>query len=162
MVVDAAKILRECRINFQWFIIGEGEERKALEKQIREKAVEKYVHLIGMRENPYPYIKYADIIVQSSRYEGKSVVLDEAKILEKPIVVTNYNSVEDQVLDGINGLICNMDAEGIAERIKDYIQNPEVIRGDTRNYDGDIDAYMDVLLGIKNEKCGNIKNEKNN
>lgn len=162
MVVDAAKILRECRINFQWFIIGEGEERKALEKQIREKAVEKYVHLIGMRENPYPYIKYADIIVQSSRYEGKSVVLDEAKILEKPIIVTNYNSVEDQVLDGINGLICNMDAEGIAERIKDYIQNPEVIRGDTRNYDGDIDAYMDVLLGIKNEKCGNIKNEKNN
>ena len=80
--------------------------------------------------------------MQSSRYEGKSVVLDEAKILEKPIIVTNYNSVEDQVLDGINGLICNMDAEGIAERIKDYIQNPEVIRGDTRNYDGDIDAYM--------------------
>ena len=77
-----------------------------------------------------------------------------------------YDCIQDHferiLQDGINGLICNMDAEGIAERIKDYIQNPEVIRGDTRNYDGDIDAYMDVLLGIKNEKCGNIKNEKNN
>lgn len=53
-----------------------------------------------------------------------------------------------------------MDAEGIAERIKDYIQNPEVIRGDTRNYDGDIDAYMDVLLGIKMKNVGISKMKK--
>ena len=55
-----------------------------------------------------------------------------------------------------------MDAEGIAERIKDYIQNPEVIRGDTRNYDGGYRCIYGCFTWDKNEKCGNIKNEKNN
>ena len=58
--------------------------------------------------------------------------------------------------------VISMNTPGLDRRELDDVQNPEVIRGDTRNYDGDIDAYMDVLLGIKNEKCGNIKNEKNN
>ena len=52
---------------------------------------------MGVKENPYPYIKKADIYVQPSRYEGKSIAIDEAKILKKPIVVTNFSTAKDQI-----------------------------------------------------------------
>ena len=52
---------------------------------------------IGARENPYAYMKNADVLVQTSRFEGKSVVLDEGKILCCPIVTTNYPTVYDQI-----------------------------------------------------------------
>ena len=147
MVVDAAKILMDNHVDFQWFIIGEGAERKALEEQIRKNNVESYVHLLGLHENPYPYMKYSNMIVQSSRYEGKSVVLDEAKIFGKHIIVTNYNSVEDQITNEIDGLICEMSAVGLADCLKKYMKNPQIIKNKQEVYEGDVVSYMNILVG---------------
>jgi glycosyltransferase involved in cell wall biosynthesis len=74
--------------------------------------------LLGQRENPYPYLKKAEIYVQPSRYEGKSIAIDEAKILGKPIVVTRFSTVADQISDGQNGLVAEMDAASVAEKIQ--------------------------------------------
>ena len=115
--IDAAKILTEKGFKFCWYILGEGPLRKSLETQIKLNGVSDYIRLLGIRSNPYPYIKYADIFVMPSRYEGKSIALDEAKVLCKPIVVTNYPSVNDAIIDGQNGMIVDIDAESIAKGI---------------------------------------------
>lgn len=115
--IDAAKILKEKGFKFCWYILGEGPLRKSLETQIKLNGVSDYIRLLGIRSNPYPYIKYADIFVMPSRYEGKSIALDEAKVLCKPIVVTNYPSVNDAIIDGQNGMIVDIDAESIAKGI---------------------------------------------
>lgn len=104
-------------MEFTWFLIGEGEQEKDLRKQIADEDLEKNVQLLGLRKNPYPYIQFADVFVQPSRYEGKSIVLDEAKILEKPIVVTNYTTVYDSVTNGINGTITEFDEYKLADAI---------------------------------------------
>ena len=70
-----------------------------------------------MKENPYPYIKKCDLLVQSSRWEGKSVVLDEAKILATPILATNYSTIKDQLIDQKEGIIVDMNPIAIAEGI---------------------------------------------
>lgn len=151
MAIEAAAILRRKGFSFQWFIIGEGNERSALTAQIRKNGLEDCFHLLGLKTNPYPYMKFADILVQSSRYEGKSVVLDEAKFLEKNIVVTNYNSAKDQITDGENGLIAEMTAEGIAEQIAKYLMNPDMLKKTDISEDIDIEAalgrYMAYLTG---------------
>lgn len=72
---------------------------------------------IGIKENPYPYIRWADIYIQPSRFEGKSVAVEEAKILYKPVIVTNYSTAGDQINHGQTGLIANMTAESLAETI---------------------------------------------
>ena len=59
----------------------------------------------------------AEIIVQPSRYEGKSVVLDEAKILCKPIVVSNYKTVKDQIVNQKEGIIANLNVEEFAREL---------------------------------------------
>ena len=61
--------------------------------------------------------------VQPSRYEGKSIVLDEAKILCKPIVVTNYTTVVDSITDGVNGRIVQFDPNEIANGILELLNS---------------------------------------
>ena len=65
-------------------------------------------------------------MVQSSRYEGKSVVLDEAKILCTPIVATCYPTVADQVAEGKEGLITEMDPESLAQGVLRLVQDAEL------------------------------------
>ena len=122
--IKAAKILKDKGVDFVWYIIGSGELKQALTDQVRFLGVEKEVQLLGERENPYPYFKNADIVVQTSRYEGKSIVLDEAKILCKPIITTDYVSVSDQIENGKNGLIVALDERKIAEGILSLVRNP--------------------------------------
>lgn len=128
IALEAAKILKENNISFKWFVIGEGILKEELEIIRKKYQLEKCFEFLGIRENPYPYIKNADIIVQPSRYEGKSMVLDEAKILYKPIVVTNYDTVHDQINKN-EGIIVNIDAYDLAQGIRkmlhmknDYIE----------------------------------------
>ena len=93
---------------------------------ISDLGVEEEFVLLGEKSNPYPYIGQCDIYVQPSRYEGKSIAIDEAKCLCRPIVTTNFTTVADQITDGVNGLICNMDEKDIAEKIEKLINDKEL------------------------------------
>ena len=88
--------------------------------------------MLGVRDNPYPYIKNADVIVQPSRFEGKSMVLDEAKILAKPIVATAYTTVRDQLNDK-EGIVIGMTPEEIAEGVQKMLEN-EGLRNEISDY----------------------------
>ena len=125
MAIQAARILKDQKADLSWYILGSGALEKQLQQMIHKLEVGDVIHLIGGKENPYPYIKNADILVQSSRYEGKSVVLDEAKILGIPVVVTEYQTVRDQITDGLEGVIVPMSPEGIAQGIQEMQSNRE-------------------------------------
>lgn len=133
MAIDALKILKDHKVPVHWWIIGDGELRKCLEKQAKDNSVEEYLTFLGFKANPYPYMNKADLIVQTSRWEGKSVVLDEAKILGKPILATDYATVKDQVENGKEGVIVKMDAESIAREIEHLVEDESVLNG-IRNY----------------------------
>ncbi len=123
MVIQAASILQKSGIDFLWFILGDGPEKTVLEDMIQEFDLSERVILLGLRKNPYPYISNADIVVQSSRYEGKSLLLDEAKILGRPIVTTDYETAVDQIEDGVTGVICPITCEGIADAVVELIKS---------------------------------------
>ncbi|MBU8883068.1 glycosyltransferase [Kaistella sp. DKR-2] len=123
MAIEAARILKEKNIRFHWSIIGEGTERQNLQNLIERYGLQNHVALIGLKNNPYPYIRTAKIFVQSSRYEGKSIAVDEAKILGKPIVLTNFSTAKDQIEHNVNGLIVDMSPEGLAAGITKYLDN---------------------------------------
>ena len=117
LAINALKILKDYDSNVHWWIIGAGELENQLKKLVKEAALEEYITFLGLKENPYPYIKKCDLLVQSSRWEGKSVVLDEAKILATPILATNYSTIQDQLIDQMEGLIVDMNPIDIAKGI---------------------------------------------
>ena len=154
LAVDAAELLAN-KINFVWYILGEGELREVLEERIKRKGLEEKVVLLGSRNNPYPYIRRASIFVQPSRYEGKSIVLDEAKILEKPIVVTNYTSATDSVTNGNNGYIVDFDAKILSEKLYSLLNDKEkqrefqqALHDERMNADRDIDKYLNLMQSM--------------
>ena len=152
--IDAAKILKDKGISFKWFVLGTGPLEAELKKQIADRHVEDCFELLGARENPYPYIKNASVFVQSSRYEGKSVVIDEAKILAAPLVVTNYPTVKDQIKGDEEGLIVEMNPQGIAdgvlkmltdEKYKDSLTN-YLLNHEYGNQE-EISKYLELVEG---------------
>ncbi|EEL96658.1 Glycosyl transferase group 1 [Bacillus mycoides DSM 2048] len=126
LAIEACKNLVGDGYEIKWYIIGEGEGRGKLEKMIEENQLQDHFLLLGLKENPYPYIREADIYVQPSRFEGKSIAIDEAKILHKPIVLTNFSTAKDQIKNEENGLIIDMDAHSLSEGIKKLIHNEEL------------------------------------
>lgn len=124
LAVRACEILLARGYKICWFVIGEGDLKKNIDMLIKEKCLEKYFILLGGQKNPYKFMNQCDIYVQPSRYEGKSIALEEAKILEKPIVATGFSTVCDQIEDGFTGLITTMEPESIADKIEQLILNP--------------------------------------
>jgi len=126
MAIEAAALLKKQGAEFCWYVIGEGVLRESLEKQIKDCDVADCFQLLGTRDNPYPYIAHCTALIQPSRFEGKSVVLDEAKILAVPIIATAYPTVRDQILEGQEGIIVPMDPQGIADGIRKTLSDPQI------------------------------------
>lgn len=117
--VKALKVLREKGYeDIVWYVVGYGGDEAAIKELIVSNGLEDQFILLGKKTNPYPYIKMCDLYVQPSRYEGKAVTVTEAKILGKPILITNYATAKSQVENGVDGVICNLDVEGIASGIE--------------------------------------------
>lgn len=100
-------------------ILGEGEERPALESLVRELRLDEDVSLPGFMQNPYPYMKRAAVFVLSSRWEGLPTVLIEAMALGTPVVATNCPSGPAEILKGdqIGALVEVGDIKAIANAI---------------------------------------------
>ena len=122
--IEASRMLKDKGYRFNWSIIGDGELRDTLTAQIKQRGVEDVFHLLGTKENPYPYMAAADIVVQCSIFEGKSIALDEAKILARPIVCTDYPSAKDQIEDGVTGLLVPINAAGVADGVERLLRDP--------------------------------------
>lgn len=110
------------------YVIGEGPERKKLESLIKKEQVEDSFILLGKKKNPYPYMKQCDLFVLLSYFEGYGMVLEEAKILNKPIMITNTAAREAvvgyaraEVVENEEGAIY----EGLARRIKEQGKQEE-------------------------------------
>lgn len=123
LAIKSCKLLISKGYSVQWYVLGDGGEREQLEQLIATNGLEPHFKLLGIKENPYPYIKASDIYVQPSRYEGKSIAIDEAKILRKPIVVTGFETAKDQIRHGTDGLIVELSEDGLCEGIETLIKD---------------------------------------
>lgn len=131
--IQACKILVDSGLNVKWYIIGEGGQRGYLETLIKANQLESHFILLGLKENPYPYVRMATVYAQPSRFEGKSIAIDEAKILHKPILVTNFPSAGDQIENGKTGVIVGMDPQAIASGIAHLLLNEEFTNSLVKN-----------------------------
>ena len=127
LAVETAALLKKKGLDFVWYFVGDGPERGHIEEAIKSYALEERVRLVGLTPNPYPYMVKADVYVQTSSYEGFGLTLNEARILHRPVVSTNFPVVYNQIKDGENGLIAEMTPVSVAEKVMLLI-NDEALR----------------------------------
>lgn len=125
-VEAVAKLVEEGYTDINWYIVGGGPIEEDIKKQIAERKMEKHIFMLGMKNNPYPYIKKCDLFIQPSLFEGYSLSIMEAKILGIPILAT-YAAAGNQIKNGIDGFLCDTNTVSVYENILKLHENREVL-----------------------------------
>lgn len=123
--IDALKLLKDAGGDFRWYVLGEGDQRSKLEQQISSLGLTEDFILCGAVDNPYPYFAQTDLYVHASRFEGKSIAIQEAQILECAVLVSDCNGNREQVTDGEDGKLCSLTPESIRDGILWYMEHPD-------------------------------------
>lgn len=123
IALEACRILKERGVDFCWYALGRGALEAEIRQSMAEKDIEDCFVLLGVRANPYPYFKAADVYVQTSRFEGFGLAIAEARMLNTPVVTTRFDAVDAQMVDGENGLVVDMTAEAVADGIMRLLED---------------------------------------
>ena len=114
------------------YVVGDGPEREKLENLVKANSANETFLLLGKKENPYPYIKNATYFCLLSNFEGFPMVLEEAKILEKFIIISNTASRE--VIEQYDkSVILDNSENGIYEGMKEIIENSKKLLKKSNN-----------------------------
>ena len=123
--VEAMKLLRDMGGQFRWYVLGDGNQRSYLERKIHTLGLTEDFILCGAVDNPYPYFAQTDLYVHASRFEGSSISVREAQILECVVLASDCGGNREIVTDGVDGKLCPLTPEGIRDGILWLMAHPE-------------------------------------
>ena len=125
-LIRAFALLAPRRPELRLLILGDGTQREALEKLVREEGLTGRVSLPGYVSNPYPYMKRAALFVMTSLYEGFGNVVAEALACGCTVVSTDCKSGPAEILDnGKYGYLAKVgDASDVARAMEEALEHP--------------------------------------
>lgn len=126
-LVRVSARLRADGFDFKWYMVGDGPFRAQFEALIAEARLQDTIRLLGVQSNPHPFTKKADLFVLQSNYEGKPISVDEALIIGTPVLISEYKSAHEQIVEGENGFIAKNTEEEIYQALKHLMQHPEEV-----------------------------------
>ena len=110
------------------YILGLGEEKEKYEKIIGDNGLTDTFKFLGFRDNPYKYVKNADLYVCSSRREGFSTAVTEALVLGKPVVSTNCSGAYEMLGENNEyGIVTENNEDALYEGIKKMLTTPGML-----------------------------------
>lgn len=113
-------------------IVGKGRKRELEYRKLFE-SYEKVV-FVGYRDNPYNYVKNSDYLVQLSDDESWCNSITEAKVLDVPVLVTNFKSSYEQIKDGYNGIMVDLDETDYSIIVKRLLSEKDVLKNNLKEY----------------------------
>ena len=106
IAIDACYALKQEGYDIRWYWVGWGaQDMERARMQIEARGVSNDFKLLGLRTNPFPFLKACDIYVQPSRFEGYCLTVAEARAFNRPIVCTDFAGASEQVKNGCTGII---------------------------------------------------------
>ncbi|ASN05988.1 glycosyltransferase [Virgibacillus necropolis] len=152
IALNACERLKENGINFRWYVLGKGPQQKEIEEFIDKNNLTQHFILLGTRSNPYPFIKNADIYVQTSKFEGFGLAIAEARMLNVPVVTTRFDAVYAQMVEGKNGIVVDMNPEAVSDGIMQLINDKELretiiqyLRGEKKGNIEEVEKFYQLL-----------------
>lgn len=153
-LVEIANSLKKQGYKFKIQIIGNGPEEENIKKLVDKYNVEDVIELKGLKLNPYPYIKNADIIVVSSDFEGYSIAIKEALLLKKVVISTDVSGVTEMFENGKYGIISKVETKDLENKMREVLDGKidiQKIQKNLENYDCGNQGIIEALKEIINE-----------
>ena len=132
-LLKTAKTLLDEGFDFHLWVLGEGEDRPKLENYIRDNNLTENIKLLGFQNNPYPFIKNADLLVCSSNYEGFSTFVTEGLILGKTVVTTDCSGMDELLGENEYGIITENNDEAFVDGLRKMLNDAEILNSYTEN-----------------------------
>src|SRR5699024_6359779 len=110
------------------YILGEGHLEQKIDKYIKENNLDDNVTMLGYKDNPYKYVKQADLFVCSSYAEGFSTAVTESLLVGTPVITTRVSGMEEML--GSNneyGLIVDNEEEALYEGLKTILNDKKIL-----------------------------------
>lgn len=133
-LVKTMSVIKGQMSNVTLMIIGDGPERKNLEKLIKKYKLKNNVFLLGAIPDAYKYLKALDLFVLPSIKEGQPWVILEAMAAEVPIVATNIAGIPEMIENGKSGLLVEpADPAALANAIEKMLAHPSLAQECIKN-----------------------------
>lgn len=120
------RLIDEGITNFCWHILGDGEQREEIQGFIKENGLMDFVKLYGVKNNPFPYFKQADMLMLNSYHESYGLVLVESMVVGTTVFATRTICADEIV--GNYGWVVDNCEDGIFNGLKTILQSPQMIR----------------------------------
>ncbi|MCC7418046.1 MAG: glycosyltransferase [Acidobacteria bacterium] len=126
-LIDAAALVVREVPDARFVILGEGDLRLSLERQIKELGLDKHVLLPGFRPDVLAFLRAFDLFVMPSISEGLGTSLLDAMAAAKPTVASNTGGIPEVVIDGTTGfLVPPRDHHALARAIVRLLKDEEL------------------------------------
>lgn len=122
-IIEVANELKNKGLDFEWIILGDGEQRESLVTRCKEQKLENNVKFIGAVSNPYPLMRQANLFVLTSRYESQPMVIMEALTLGLPVLSTSFDSVNEIIQGKAFALAVENSTKGISDGLQSLLED---------------------------------------
>lgn len=152
-IVETCKRLKcEGYNSFDWTVVGDGTDKATYESKSQANGTTDILHFVGLKTNPYPYMKHADAFILSSLYEGLPMTIREAQITGTPTFSTRFGAAEEAIEVGKQGDICDNSTEGLYSMVKRILDEPSQLSF-YRQYIKDHPVTNNIAINQFDEVC---------
>lgn len=152
IAVNCARIVADRGLDFVWLFIGNGPEFDYVKKLINENDLQERIILLGFQNNPYKYMKMADLYVAPSRMEAYPMTLLESAVLSVPIVSTKTEGGVNFSNNISEIKLCDIDEASLAEAVSDLLTNNDELERMTNEITNiDWNAYKARFIALWDE-----------
>lgn len=126
ILLQAISNIRKRDLDLECIIVGEGGEKTYLQGLANDFQISDFVQFIGYSDNPYSWMRSADIFVLASRWEPFGIVLAEAMALGLPIISTDTDGGNALIAPGVDGIIVpTNDSSALSDAIYELVHFPQ-------------------------------------
>lgn len=145
-ILESTKRLNNEKYKFNVILVGDGPDTPEYKEYVKKNKLTNVI-FTGSKVNPFPYYKLADAYVFSSLYEGYGIVLNEARVLEIPLITTDVADAKLITNEGY-GILCENSSEGVYLGMKQFLDEGYKIKKkfNAKKFNEKITTTIDEIL----------------
>lgn len=137
--------LLQTKTPYHCHVVGNGIQYSMIHKFIKQHDLSDRVTLYGEKQNPYGYMKAADLLWIPSRSEAAPLVIGEAAFLKTPILSTETSSAREMIEERGYGWVCENSVEGMTAALQTLLEQPSKLR-QVKNQMGQIETDNEAAI----------------